>query len=215
MEKLSLPWRSISTMSQWESEYNTLERYCEYIWNSFERRTNLAIEIGSYHGRTTAIIAQYFPCVLAIDLWGDIHKGTSKLSSVGQESFVPFIKNMIQLGLTEKVHPIVSTSGCLSNLQYLGAELIFIDGSHHYEDVRVDIDRAFEHLDDSGLLVFHDYKRPGIGYPVVEGYPYEGPNDAWEGVARAVDEAMNEYDLEIYDHSGGVVALRKKWKEWR
>jgi predicted O-methyltransferase YrrM len=216
MEFKPLSWRSISTMSPWEQEYDALERYCETVWHAFEHQTNIAIEIGSYHGRTTAIIAQYFPYVYAIDLWGDIHKGTSKPSTIGQESFVPFIKNMLRLDILEsRVHPIVSTSKFLCGCQYLGAELVFIDGSHHYDDVCLDIQRAIEHLDDDGLIVFHDYKRPGIGYPECDGYPYEGPNDAWEGVARAVDEAIKEYELEVHDHTGGIVALRKKWRNFK
>jgi len=213
MKKRVLPWRSVSTMSPWDREYDILEKYCEHVWYLYDCCTNLAIEIGSYHGKTTAIIAQYFPNVLAIDLWGDIHKGTEKPSTIGQESFVPFIQNMIQMELIGSVHPIVSTSKCLAGFPFLGAELVFIDASHHYEDVRVDIDQAMQHLDDNGMIIFHDYKRNGFStYPSCEGYPYQGATDPWEGVARAVDEAIQEYDLELYDHTGGVVALKKKWK---
>ena len=38
---------------------------------------------------------------------------------------------------------------------------MYVDASHYYEPARLDIQRSKVHLAPNGLLIVHDYKRPG------------------------------------------------------
>lgn len=212
MKLREVDWRSCHSMSE-DIELERLEYYCE---QAVERSGNeLAIEIGSFHGKTTALIAQYFQQVIAIDLWGNVDWGLSHYDQIGQHHFTSFIQNMARLRLIEVVFPVVSTSKFLTTLEYMrdeeiGADLIFIDGDHHYEPVKQDIERAKEYVTPEGLMVLHDYKRPGWGYPPYDpNHPHHGPNDPWAGVAKAIDEFLVVGEWKIFDHFKGIIALER------
>jgi len=60
-------------------------------------------------------------------------------------------------------------------------DLIVIDGSHEYEDVRKDIEFGWEVLNIGGYMVCDDY-----GHPTIKDH-----------VGRAVDEFASKYDIDI------------------
>jgi predicted O-methyltransferase YrrM len=167
-----------------------------------------ALEIGSYHGRSTVLLAQFFSSVMAIDLWGDTEDGTAQHESIGQLHFASFIQNITRLGLIDKVVPCVGTSSILNHMPDLDFDFIYVDGSHHYEDVKKDLWMVSDHLVPNGVIVVHDYKRPGWGYP-----PFNhSDTDPWLGVAMAVKDFVKESGFELISHKLGTALIKRGGK---
>lgn len=152
------------------------------------------VEIGSYQGHSTALLAQY-GAVIAIDLWSDIHDGVKFKTRMGLINFDKFRVNMIELDLIDRVFPVMSTSSFLDTIAPSAFDVIYVDGAHDYASVVKDIEKTKQHLADDGLYLFHDYKRKS------------DPADL--GVNLAVDGLLREGGHFIASHFGGLLCLRK------
>lgn len=196
-------WRSCHSMSE-NIEIEALERWCK----EKECKDMLLIEIGSFKGKMTACLAQ-FGDVIAVDLFGNIEDGFSKPQEIGQNTFQEFIGNMIRLGLIDRVYPVVSSSRFFKLFEFpnnLEADIVLIDAGHFYTQVAQDFMYVESQLVTRGLMIFHDYKRPGWGYPP---YDRSGKRDPWAGVAKFVDELLAKGEWRIYEHFKGIIALER------
>ena len=202
----SLDWRSCDSMSI-DEELLKLEEWTREIYEEKKQWSTeepLFLEIGCFHGRSTSILAQ-FGKVITIDLFSNIDVGIKAYDYIGQMHFTDFIKNMIRLELIDRVFPVVSTSNFLSVLPKMEFDVIFIDGDHHFDQVKKDIYNSLYHLSDKGLIIFHDYKRcPPFDINDIDRIPDE---DAWVGVRVAVDELLELGGFEIKKYYSGIVAL--------
>lgn len=142
-------------------------------------RGKTVLELGALNGRSTVCIAQSANLVVSVD-WhqGDSHSGF-------HWSLSPYLKNLVNFGVLEKVIPVV---GRFENVVPLLADdsygLIFVDGHHAYDSVRHDIARALPKLTMPGTMVFHDY---GVEMAsTVDGQKF--------GVKQAVDERLSVTD---------------------
>ena len=195
---MTLDWKSCESIGSLE-EYEVFDRIVSDHRNTLDHDLFI-LEVGSYHGQSTILLAQY-GWVIAIDLWGDIHDGTAHPESIGKENLNAFVQNMNDNRLIEtgRVFPIVSTSVVLNFLHpYQHFDLIYIDASHYYEPAKLDIERSKWNLAPDGLLVIHDYKRPGDRPDV--------------GVNQAVDELIESGEFVIREHFGGLVVLKRAAK---
>ncbi len=209
MEKREIKWWELDSMSE-DVELLILDKFCQEVFDEVGGNTNVAIEIGSYKGKTTAIIAQYFRHVIAIDLFGDLLAGTEYKNLIGT-GFKIFIDAMKHANLIEIIHPVVSTSIILETLPNLEADLAFVDGDHHREAALLDLERVKRHITRKGLIILHDFERPSWGYDPLPGEPMRDPVDPWHGVSEAVHEFLgNNEDFELYAHERGVGVLRRK-----
>lgn len=185
-------WRSCRPINaQIENEFldGVVRRHYELLG-----RELVSLEIGSFHGLSAALLAQY-GTVFAVDLFGDLHDCFANPETIGQETFVAFIKNMIRLDLIDRVFPMVSSSAILDLIPPMGFDVIYVDASHYYSAVKLDIQRSEKHLRDDGIWVFHDYKRTG-----------DNPD---LGVNIAVDELLTEREFEIHDQFNGCIVLKR------
>jgi predicted O-methyltransferase YrrM len=130
-------------------------------------------EIGTFHGRTTAVLAANTPpdcLVYTLDLPAG---HATKLRVVGRErQFIDkresgrLIHGSPQAG---KIRQLYGDSATFDFSAYQ-ADLVFIDGSHAYDYVMSDSRNALAMLrNGQGVLVWHDYGE-------------------WEGVTRALNE---------------------------
>jgi predicted O-methyltransferase YrrM len=137
------------------------------------------VEIGSFKGKSTICMA------LALKLSGkedkvaaiDPHINTKDSETVPayeeESSYDAFLSNVSRFELNEWVEPIKGTSEAVAKNWNQQIRLFFVDGSHRYEDVLMDL-RLWEPLVNvGGIIILHDTK-PGGQFP---------------GVRRA----MNEY----------------------
>lgn len=130
------------------------------------------LEIGSYCGLSTVLIAKTAKHVVAIDP----HDG--RATPKPQDTLAALQRNLSLHGVEKKVDIVLGTT---STVDVEGPfDLVFIDGAHDLESVRLDIAYATDRLASSGLIAFHDYrKNPG---------DYDGRWDP--GVTRAVEELI-------------------------
>jgi predicted O-methyltransferase YrrM len=130
---------------------------------SLPDRANI-IEIGSFKGRSTSFLAS--GCrgtkkrVSAIDTFN------GNDSDFGYRGFFQdFERNIRHCGVAKYVKPVVGKSCEIARTWNLPIDLLFIDGSHVYEDVLADFRGFFPHVVPGGLVAFHDVRnpeRPGV-----------------------------------------------------
>lgn len=96
-------------------------------------------------------------------------------------------------------------------------DLIFIDGDHHDEQVRKDIENSLKILNVNGTIVMHDCS-PQSKFQQRETYEFEGKFPSWNGtVWKSFARLRCERDdLEMYcvnaDHGCGIIRVGKQTK---
>ena len=117
-----------------------------------ENNIKTVIEIGCFLGKSTKFFVEQGCTVISIDTF----EGASDLNGCEEVQkrlpnlYAQFLFNLKELGIEDKVKVFKGTSEEAFNnlLSYWTADMIFIDGSHKYEDVKKDIeiwkDRAFK-----------------------------------------------------------------------
>jgi hypothetical protein len=127
------------------------------------------VEIGSFMGRSTASFA--LACkgtrkhIYAIDLF----EGDNDMYGQGDFQAI-FGENMNRCGVSEYVTAIKSHSLEVAKKWERPVDILFIDGSHEYEDVKADFEAFYPYVKKGGISAFHDIK------------------GKWEGVIRFWEE---------------------------
>ena len=130
------------------------------------------VEIGSWMGKSTtwlawgskhaALISHNDPTpVYAIDHHTGSAEHRKKQSKIW--TFDQFTLNIRAAGVEEVVRPIVKPSldAVAGWTDPIG--LIFIDGSHDYDNVKADLDAWYPHVLPGGVVAFHDSLYHGYG----------------------------------------------------
>ncbi len=138
------------------------------------RESELIIEFGSYHGRSTRALADNTNgVVFAVDPWNGIYfddKG-NQVGYIEPTAYEKFQENLRDHLDNEKVIPFQMYSYDFPIRGNQLADFIFIDGDHRREAVKEDIQIALYLIKNGGIIAGHDYGRAD-----------------WPGVKRAVDE---------------------------
>lgn len=128
-------------------------------------RNSIAIEIGSYIGASSLLIAKGLnnnSKLICIDTWQN-----DAMTEGNWDSYKVFLENTVSV--KNKITEIRKTSlDAGANFNEM-IDFIFIDGDHSYEGVKQDVDIWFPKLKSGGIIVMHD-----IGWA--------------EGVIKVVDE---------------------------
>jgi hypothetical protein len=116
------------------------------------------LEIGSYEGLSTVNLATTAKSVTAVDTFdarATNHKDT--------DTYEAFVANIRDSGNTDKVT--VKRGLSADILPTLGRDydLVFIDGDHSCEAVKLDASMATAVLREGGRLAFHDYGEENMG----------------------------------------------------
>lgn len=123
------------------------------------------LEIGSAWGRSTVLLG----LTTKKKIWSiDPHTGGIAYIRRGEEqnSYLEFNENLKLNMLEEKVIVLRSTTleVEMNNLipQEIKFSMVFIDGLHTAEGVRIDFNYAYKRLVDSGIMIFDDYFEPSL-----------------------------------------------------
>jgi len=139
------------------------------ICKKFINFDSLVLELGSNDGVSTSLFSKYAKKVIAVDM-----VMTDKLYSLlSDTNNIEFYK-MSFIEFYEKYN----------NEKY---DLIYIDGSHEYIDIKEDIINFRNLLKENGIICGHDY------------------NSSCPGVIKAVNEIFGEENIKIYSDSSWVV----------
>lgn len=153
------------------------------------------VEIGSYHGRSTALIASVVKAVapgrqvVAIDP----HEG--RISESGRpdgqrpSTWESFNSNLRRLDLTDVVDVRRARS---TDVEWSGPiGLLYVDGLHDVSSVGADFEHFAPYVVEGGIVAFDDYS----------------PN--FRGVMAVVDDVLRAGVFEKVTHAGDLVAVRR------
>lgn len=156
----------------WNSDHKIFDELVE------ETQPKHVIEVGSWKGasalhlaRATSALGSEIYCV---DTWlGGIDHHLSVLPQDDRQVdrfgspglYRQFLRNFIGTEEAKRIHPIQQTSiNGAKVLAHFGmsADLIYIDGSHEYEDVYADLCAYMPLLSANGVMFGDDFRMPGV-----------------------------------------------------
>lgn len=154
----------------------------ELTWLATQALTaRTIIEIGSFCGRSTRALADHcHGVVYTIDPWegytNDDGSQAKWILKQGPGSWIAiaeaFRRNLADHIKTGRVVPIQRCAADARELfEPASSDLLFIDGDHHYESVKRDIESYRDVVKPGGSLAGHDLNRsdwPGVTRAVVE-----------------------------------------------
>jgi predicted O-methyltransferase YrrM len=135
-------------------------------------RNGVFVEVGSHLGASTVVLAECLrrvssrrsvptPVVYCVDTWQN-----DAMTEGVRDTFAEFTANTA--GWTRLIVPLRGYSSDVS-LPFDGdCDLVFIDGDHSYEGVKLDVERFSPRVRPGGRCVFHDQDRPGVSRVVGE-----------------------------------------------
>lgn len=132
----------------------------EFLYNAAKNclGKGVIVEIGSWKGKSTVYLAKGSEAGNNVKVYAiDPHQGSrdhqdNKISN----TFGIFKQNLEKANVDNIVKPIVKTSQEASKGWQLPVELLWIDGNHSYEMVKLDFDLWSPHLVKGGIIAFHD-----------------------------------------------------------
>lgn len=127
------------------------------------------VEIGSFHGRSTIVLANAARPgveVVAIDPHGGGDRGPQEIAPdgwVGEEDFVRFHANLRRAGVAERVRHVRLRSQDALAQAGEPIDVLYVDGAHRYAPARADIERYGARVRRGGVMLVHDaYSAIGV-----------------------------------------------------
>ncbi len=155
-------------INQLESiEGHTNLRQCAtlfYLAYTAAKNPGKIVEIGSFKGKSTCWMAKALQFadsnekIAAIDPHINTHNIKNVPAYKEESSFDAFLKNLKDYGVTQYVEPIKQKSEDAAKNWNQPIKLLFIDGSHIYDDVMLDLRLWEPYLNVGGIIVMHDTK---------------------------------------------------------
>lgn len=131
----------------------------ELLYNLAKNCTGkgVIVEIGSWKGKSTIWLGKGSKRGNKVKIYSiDPHTGSSKEESKKVWTFEEFKKNIKDAEVDDIVTPLVKTSVEAAKDFKESVELIFIDGAHEYELVKLDFELWFPKVINGGIMAFHD-----------------------------------------------------------
>lgn len=126
---------------------------------------NVIVEIGSWKGKSTIWLGKGSQAGHNVKVYAiDPHVGSEEHAKDGKEvwTFDEFKKNIEGAQVDDVIVPIVKTSKDAVTDIVEPVGLVFIDGAHDYESVKLDFELWSPKIVDGGIVVFHDTDWPGV-----------------------------------------------------
>ena len=153
------------------------------------RRSNVkvVIEVGSWLGKSTRHIAQTIPedgVVYAVDHWmGSPNEDNSSFDILNL--YRQFLSNVIHEKLTHKIIPVRMSSLEASQTLKIKPDLVYIDATHDFTNVMLDLILWYPFVKGHGVLCGDDY------------FWNDDPSRGGGPVKRAVDTFARENNLNV------------------
>jgi len=120
------------------------------------------VEIGSWKGKSTVLLQLSRPdaTVFAIDPFTGSHEHEEEFGEV--DTYEDFLKNINAHCDASKVSVIRKKSVEAIHEVPEAIDMLWIDGSHDYKDVKSDFELYFPKLKEGAWIAMHDYKWQGV-----------------------------------------------------
>ena len=113
------------------------------------------VEIGSWKGKSTVFLASGISTPGASRVFA-VDPHMQSLEDANARTLDDLKDNLARAGVTDSVEPVVSQSHAYAPTFVQRPGVVFVDGSHLEEAVRVDLDDWLPKLIDGGVIALHD-----------------------------------------------------------
>ena len=120
------------------------------------------VEIGSFHGRSTIVLASACPSdatVIAIDPHAGNDRGPQEIEGFEAEASADhdqFVQNLADAGVADRVTHMRMFSHDALPLIERPIDVLYVDGAHRYAPARWDIDKFGSRVKQGGTMLIHD-----------------------------------------------------------
>jgi predicted O-methyltransferase YrrM len=129
------------------------------LWARAAAARGTVVEIGSFRGRSTIVLAAAGASVVAIDPHGGADRGPQEIApdaALGEADHAAFKANLEAAGVADRVRHVRRASA-----EALGAvdgalALLYVDGAHRYGPARDDLVRWGSRVAPGGAMLVHD-----------------------------------------------------------
>lgn len=150
------------------------------------------VEIGSFQGKSTVCLGlgakESSAWVWAIDPHDDYQVNDS--THYGMENHAALLKNLVEFGVADRARVVALKSSVARNAWYSAIDLLWIDGSHAYSDVRLDLQWSRSVLPE-GVIALHD------------------ASGHFPDVSRALEELLGENQWGVAERVDATVVLKR------
>lgn len=151
------------------------------------------VEIGTYRGRSTYVLslgaAESNRVIYAVDPHEAYNDGHD---IYGNDDRRAFIEMLASLQLTNVIIPVGLPSSTVAKGWNKPVAMLWIDGSHHYEDVKADLANWHQYVSAGGYIAMHD--------------------TAHVDVSRALNEFLESHtDYTIIDRADSTTVMQKSY----
>ena len=164
--------RQLATLQVTSGLHTDRER--KMLWQTAKHtKEGTIVEIGSFEGYSTILLAQAARKsgnkVISVDPHtGRMCESDEDETPLVSDTWQRFSTNIHRAGVAETIQALkcYSEDAALTWRKPVG--LLFIDGSHHYEDVRKDLLLWRPHLMPGAIVIFHDIWTSGVRRVIAE-----------------------------------------------
>ena len=147
------------------------------------------VEIGSFHGRSTIVLAAACPpdaTVIAVDPHAGNDRGPQQIEgyeSEAEEDHEQFVRNLGAAGVADRVTHLRMFSDAALNEISGEIDVLYVDGAHRFGPARADIVRYGARVRDGGTMLIHDsFSSIGVTGAILRELV---PSDRWLYVRRS------------------------------
>lgn len=176
-------------------------------------RPQLLVEVGSWKGASAVHMARvaqglgFTPTILCIDTWqgGVEHRNfdatgydSLRVKNGYPQLYYTFLANIVRQGLQHQVVPFANTSLNAAHWMHRNkvvADLVFLDGSHAFDDVLMEMTQYFDLVKPGGAMFGDDYNWDSVraavlAFAKINGITVEERGIQW--VIRKLDAKPTE-----------------------
>jgi hypothetical protein len=192
------------------------------------RPDGAVVEIGSFRGRSTVVLAREAGHVVAIDPHAGGDRGPQEIApdaARGDADFAAFTANLAAAGVVERVRHVRKPSGAAHGDVDGPLSLLYVDGAHRFGPARADLVGWGGRVADGGTMLVHDaFSSIGVTLALATscaGWRYVGRTGTLaeyrRAPARPVDLVRQLAELPYFARNVLIklliVAGRRRWAE--
>lgn len=170
----------------WNSEHHIFKELIERV------NPKVIIEVGTWKGASAITMCNAVKelgletKMYCVDTWlgalefltnlKDTKERDLRFKNGYPQIYYQFLSNIVHSGYQDIITPIPNTSATAARYfkaHDIKADLIYVDASHEYEDVKADIENYSTLLNDGGVMFGDDYSWPGVFRAVNELLPHK------------------------------------------